>query len=531
MDYANPIVIDFETYYDDEYSLKKMTTEAYIRDPRFECMGLSIKDGNKGTKFYCEEQGIELVRQLILQTERPVVAHNARFDGGILALQYGIHPKHYIDTKPLMTVAHFAPFAGGDSLAKAAIALQNAGHKIQSKGEFLANMLGVHAADMSEQDWIDYGNYCIGDVDICYKLYMVLYPIVPEAELRMMDVTTRMYTNPLFEFDVEILKDYYKRLETQRVDNLTFFTEHFGFGSITETETALRSRKKFPELLESLGVPCPMKWSEKQEKYVPALAKTDEALTALLEHHNPLVADLVSTKLGVNQTLALSRCRQFLEIGLRGNLPVPLNYAKAHTGRYGGADKLNVQNLPKRSGDTTLRRSIIAPKDHVVIASDSSQVEARCLVYMANEQRVVDIFISGECPYSDMAASIYGMTYDQIYHDAKIVPTKEGVTRRNVGKTTILGCIAEGTEVLTDSGWKPIESVDTTDLLWDGDSYVSHEGILDKGEKPCIEFNGVSMTPDHRVFDGDYWEEAQHACSVWAQIYASGNLPDKMPRE
>ena len=440
MDYSNPIVIDFETYYDDEYSLKKMTTEAYIRDPRFECMGLSIKDGNKGTKFYREEQGIELVRQLILQTKRPVVAHNARFDGGILALKYGLHPKHYIDTKPLMTVAHFAPAAGGDSLAKAAIALQKAGHAIQNKGEFLANMKGVHAADMSEQDWVDYGNYCTGDVDICHKLYMVLYPIVAEAELRMMDVTTRMYTNPLFEFDVEILKDYYKRLETQRIDNLTFFTGHFGFTSIKETETALRSRKKFPELLESMGVPCPMKWSEKQEKHVPALAKTDEALTALLEHHNPLVADLVETKLGVNQTLALSRCRHFLELGLRGNIPIPLNYAKAHTGRYGGADKLNFQNLPKRSGDTTLRRSMIAPADHVVIASDSSQVEARCLVYMANEQRVVDIFISGSCPYSDMAASIYDMTYDQIYHDAKIVPTKEGVTRRNVGKTTILGC-------------------------------------------------------------------------------------------
>lgn len=440
MDYSNPIVIDFETYYDDEYSLKKMTTEAYIRDPRFQCMGLSIKDSGKATKFYREEQGIEVVRQLIRQKERPVIAHNARFDGGILALKYGMHPKHYIDTKPLMTVAHFAPFAGGDSLAKAAVALQKAGHNIQSKGEFLANMKGVRPSDMSEQDWLGYGNYCIGDVDICHKLYMVLYPIVPEAELRMMDVTTRMYTNPLFEFDVEILKDYYKRLETQRVDNLTFFTDHFGFSSITETETALRSRKKFPELLESLGVPCPMKWSEKQEKYVPALAKTDEKLTALLEHHNPLVAELVETKLGVNQTLALSRCRQFLEIGLRGNLPVPLNYAKAHTGRYGGADSINVQNLPKRSGDTTLRRSIIAPADHVVIASDSSQVEARCLVYMANEQRVVDIFISGACPYSDMAASIYGMTYDQIYHDAKIVPTKEGVTRRNVGKTTILGC-------------------------------------------------------------------------------------------
>lgn len=440
MDYSNPIVIDFETYYDDEYSLKKMTTEAYIRDPRFECMGLSIKDSGKGTKFYREEQGIEVVRQLIRQKERPVIAHNARFDGGILALRYGMHPAHYIDTKTLMTVAHFAPFAGGDSLAKAAVALQKAGHSIRSKGEFLANMKGVRSSDMSEQDWLDYGEYCIGDVDICYKLYTVLYPIVPEAELRMMDVTTRMYTNPKFEFDIEILKDYYKRLETQRVDNLTFFTDHFNFGSIKETETALRSAKKFKSLLETLGVPCPMKWSEKQEKYVPALAKTDEALTVLLEHHNPIVADLVGTKLGTNQTLAFSRCRHFLELGQRGNVPIPLNYAAAHTNRYGGADKLNFQNLPKRSGDTTLRRSMIAPKDHVVLASDSSQVEARALVYSANEQRMVDIFLRGDCPYSDMAASIYGETYDQIYHDAKIVPTHEGKTRRNVGKTTVLGC-------------------------------------------------------------------------------------------
>lgn len=336
MDYANPIVIDFETYYDDDYSLKKMTTEAYIRDPRFECMGLSIKSGIGATKFYRKEEGLEVVRQLILDKNRPVVAHNARFDGGILALRYGIHPDHYIDTKPLMTIGHLAPTAGGDSLAKAAIALQNAGHTIQSKGGFLANMKGVHAADMSEQDWLDYGDYCTGDVEICYKLYKVLYPIVPEAELRMMDVTTRMYTNPLFEFDVEILKDYYKRLENARIDNLQFFTDHFDFENIAATETAMRSAPKFKALLESLGVECPMKWSVKKEIMVPALAKTDEGLTALLEHHNPLVGNLVETKLGVNQTLALSRCRHFLELGQRGNVPIPLNYAKAHTGRYGG---------------------------------------------------------------------------------------------------------------------------------------------------------------------------------------------------
>lgn len=190
------------------------------------------------------------------------------------------------------------------------------------------------------------------------------------------------------------------------------------------------------------------------------------------------------------------------------------------------SDKLNFQNLPKRSGDTTLRRSMIAPKEHVVLASDSSQVEARALVYAAGEQRMVDIFMRGDCPYSDMAASIYGLTYEQIFHDAKVAKTEQGTVRRNVGKTAVLGCIAEGTEVLSDRGWIAIESITDDDLLWDGEAFVTHGGLIDKGEKPCLEFNGVHMTPDHRVFDGHIWEESQHANPVRSELYASRNLPD-----
>ena len=189
------------------------------------------------------------------------------------------------------------------------------------------------------------------------------------------------------------------------------------------------------------------------------------------------------------------------------------------------SDKLNFQNLPKRSGDTSLRRSMVAPEGYVIICTDSSQVEARALAYAANEQRMVDIFLRGDCPYSDMAASIYGLSYEQVSHDAKINSTKEGVTRRNVGKTTVLGCIAEGTEVLTDGGWKVIESITESDLLWDGEAYVSHGGLIDKGDKQCISFSGVYMTPDHKVFDGRDWEQAWRASAGWVGLYAHGNLP------
>ena len=144
---------------------------------------------------------------------------------------------------------------------------------------------------------------------------------------------------------------------------------------------------------------------------------------------------------------------------------------------------------------------------------------------------MVDIFVNKLDPYSDMAAKIYGMTYEQVYDEAKVNKTKQGTMRRNVGKTTILGCIAEGTPVLTARGWIPIEQLHPLDLLWDGEHFVSYEALLYSGEKECIEFNGVSLTPDHNVFDGQSWEEAQYANTLRTRLFATRNLPDNLPGE
>jgi len=81
-----------------------------------------------------------------------------------------------------------------------------------------------------------------------------------------------------------------------------------------------------------------------------------------------------------------------------------------------------------------------APDDHVLIASDSSQIECRVLAYAAQELPLLNIFLNKDDPYSDMASNIYGLPYDVIYREAKIERTKEGIVRRNVGKTTELGC-------------------------------------------------------------------------------------------
>ena len=49
------ITLDFETYYDQDYSLFKMTTEEYVRDPRFQIIGLSVKVNNGETAWLSGE--------------------------------------------------------------------------------------------------------------------------------------------------------------------------------------------------------------------------------------------------------------------------------------------------------------------------------------------------------------------------------------------------------------------------------------------------------------------------------------------
>lgn len=434
-----PIILDFETYYDDEYSLSKITTEEYIRDPRFQSIGMSIKfDG--ATEFYRGENWIPRLKELMaISPDSPVGSHNAMFDAGILGLRYNIHPRNIADTMSMSAACGLNRCAGRSSLSKLAEYLQKLGHKVPAKGGYVANMKGVRMEDMSAHDWVSYEDYCKLDTDICHLIYQACLQYIPDYEMRMMSETIRMFSKPAFALNKPMLDDYAVHLEKMRVDNLVNLTAKFNFEDIEVTQSHLRSRPKFQKLLESCNVEIPMKVSPTTGKTVPALSKKDEAYMALLDHHNPTVRQLVECRLNAASTLEQTRCARFIGIASRGLMPVPLKYASAHTKRYGGADKINLQNLRKRSGDITLRRSICAPEGHVIIASDSSQIEARLLAYAANEQYMVDIFVSRRCPYSDMAAKIYNKTYDEVYTAAKIERTKEGATQRNVGKATILG--------------------------------------------------------------------------------------------
>ncbi|MBQ1295259.1 MAG: hypothetical protein IIY21_14550 [Clostridiales bacterium] len=191
----------------------------------------------------------------------------------------------------------------------------------------------------------------------------------------------------------------------------------------------------------------------------------------------------------------------------------------SHTGRWAGRH-IQLQNLPRnyleeldsarqlvRSGDREtlellydnlpqvfselIRTAIIAPEGKTLIVADFSAIEARVIAWVAGEKWKLKAFADGEDLYCSTASRMFG------------VPVKKGGVNgelRAKGKIAELACIAEGSPVLTDKGLVPIEQVTTDMKLWDGEEWVEHEGVIDKGIREVITYEGLTATIDHLVW-------------------------------
>ena len=405
------ITIDFETYYDRIFSLSKMTTEEYIRDPQFEVIGVSVKvnDGNSQWFSGTKAQTKQWLDQFDWD-DAIAVAHNAVFDMAILSWIFDIRPKRIVDTLSMLRALD-GPDAG-NSLAKAAER-----YGLGVKGDEVINALGKRRLDFSPEELRRYGTYCCNDGDLTYDLFQRIAVGFPTIELRLIDLTIRMFTEPVLELDVGILKGHLSEVQRKKNDLL---------GKSLISKDNLMSNPQLADTLRTLGVEPPMKVSPATGKETYAFAKTDEEFKALLEHENPIVQAIVAARLGVKSTLEETRTERFIKIAERGTLPVPLRYYAAHTGRWGGDDKVNLQNLPRKS---PLKKAMRAPDGYSFIDCDSSQIEARTLAWLAGQNDLVAAFDRGEDVYKIMASSIYGVPVDEVTDP-----------QRFVGKTTILGC-------------------------------------------------------------------------------------------
>ena len=410
------ICLDVESYWSQDFSLSKMTTESYINSPEFEVIGYAYSiDGGEPTWVTGDDDYIgDKLAELELHNHT-LLCHNTAFDGAILSWRYGIVPQQYLDTLSMARPLHAHTSVGG-SLAKL-VKLYGLGEK----GKEVIDAKGKRRAMFAKYDLEQYGNYCKNDVVLTWQLFHKLAPHIPKKELYLIDLLIRMYTQPVIELDQELLENHLSAVREGKQKLLD---------RIKGVDPAIfMSNPKFAKLLNHFGVTPPTKTSPATGKETYAFSKTDPAFKALQDHEDPRVQVVVAARLGMKSTLEETRTDSLIQVAKRGKLPILLNYYGAATGRCSGGDKLNLQNLPSRGGKNTIRRAIMAPEGHKFVVVDSSQIEARIVAWLAGQDDLVQAFANKEDVYKRMAAKIHNITVDEV--DSGL---------RFIGKTVTLGC-------------------------------------------------------------------------------------------
>jgi DNA polymerase len=427
------ITIDFETYYTDKVGFKTLTTEEYIRHPEFEVIGVGVKIDDQETIWRTHQ--IKEFFQTIDWTDSAVLCHNTLFDGAILHWIYGVKPAFFLDTLCMARALHGVD-AGGSLKALAER------YNIGAKGEEVLAAKGKRQSDFTSWELARYGEYCKNDVDLTHKLFHIMAPNFPGDEIKLIDMTLRMFIDPVLEVDNALLVDRLEELKREKTELLAELKGALECEDEEAVRKKLASNKQFAALLEGKGIAVPCKVSPTTGKETYALAKNDEGFIALTEHEDPFIQQLCAVRLGTKSTIEESRLTRFIDVGKRnrGKLPIPLKYYGAHTGRWAGTDKVNFQNLPSRDEKKkALKNAILPPDGHVVINSDSSQIEARVLAWLAGQDDVVEQFARKEDVYCIFASKVYGREI-----------TKKDPVERFVGKTCILG-LGYGT------GWRKLQ--------------------------------------------------------------------------
>lgn len=456
----NYLTLDFETYYDKEYSLSKkgMTTQDYIMSPKFEVLMASVKWGDGETQVV-EAPDLPAFFASVDWAQTAVVNHNSVFDLSILWWRYGYRPALAVDTMSMAQCLGVPLLTGSASLAKCVQLLQEAGYELPSKGGEVVNALGKHRKDFTPAQWEAYKQYCKTDADITWFLFKVLKQYVSDDELAYQDIILRCYTEPRLKVHVPTVEYELARCRAYKAEQLAKVCEQLG---CTQDNLAgvLRSNDKFAALLKAMGgiteaemeqgaqgsFIIPTKVSATTGKVTWAFGKTDVGFKELCENELPFVQAICQARLAAKSSIDETRCEKFLDYASYGFLPMGYKIGGAHTNRMSGgsAGSANMQNLPsgRREGQSDLlRRSIIANDGQVIVNYDASQIECRVLNYIANQTDVLGVFASKGDVYSYTAAGVYGIPYSEINEGRKSSNPEIAAKYkpiRNYGKTCAL---------------------------------------------------------------------------------------------
>jgi hypothetical protein len=396
--------LDFETYYDDTLSLRKMATTEYITHPDMEVQLVAVqKDSWAKAKVMTAKEFASFART-VNWANTGLLAHHTHFDGLLASHFFKVKPRMYFDT--LSMARPVMPVQVGGSLAKLCAAFGLAGKR---GAEALVNVKGVRFKQFDKKMIADLKYYAGGDIEQTWLLFDKLLPFCTLEELRVISTTIKMYAQPRLLIDKAMVEQV-KFEENEKKEDLIADA-----GTYAES---LRSDARFAGLLRVEGVHPPTKISAKTGKVNYAFSKTNPEFKALLNHPSEPVRALVKARLAVKSTNQEKRAERMAFRADIGAQPIYLNYWGAKTGRWSGGDKANWQNMQRGSA---LRRSLMAPKGYQLIIADQAQIEARLNAWFHNQTDVVEAFAKKQDVYKLAASRIYGIPYDVVDKDQRFV--------------------------------------------------------------------------------------------------------------
>lgn len=407
----------FETYFDHDFTLKKLTTEAYIRDPRFEVHGAAIRWPDSSTRWYDAAELPQAFEQIDWENTA-VLAHHAQFEGLILSHHYRRLPRAWLDTLPM------ARLLIGNHLSVGLASL--AQHfNLNPKNVPYDLFRGKHWWELDGVVQADVANGCCHDIGLTWAVFNRLAHAFPIEEYAIVDTTIRMFTEPVLLGDIPAL-DELIRDEQHRKQTLLNLLE--------VSAKDIGSDETFAGMLREEGVEPEQKTTAKGNvKY--AFAKTDAFMTELLDDADDTIRQLAEARIGNKSSIDETRAGRLAGMARRGALAVYLSAYGAHTTRWSGGDKLNWQNFKRRGA---IRKAIRVPDGCTRIKADKSQIECRYLNMLAGQWDVIQRFATGADPYIGIASKAYG---EEVYKPRKGDPREaEMEMKRGTGKQLELSC-------------------------------------------------------------------------------------------
>jgi DNA polymerase I-like protein with 3'-5' exonuclease and polymerase domains len=481
----NTTAIDFETYYSKDCTINNGLTN-YLNHPDFSAYMVSIySDDNFAWVGHPKDAPWEKLEG------HTILAHNRSFDEPIYKklVADGVIPDTYF--KDFHCTADMSSYLGwGRSLAES---LKNS-HGVMMKKEVRDKMKGRNFNDISREEKKELAEYALYDSKGCLSLWDKGSDDWPLHEREMSRETTRMCERgmPIDEGELEAGIELLQVKIEGAIETIPY----------AEQQEGALSPKDWNEYCRSEGVLPP-----------PCMSKDDPAVREWMKRHPKQSEVLEATHLLRGANSLLKKLKTMQSRVVDGRFGYSLKYFGAHTGRDSGAGGFNVQNMPRgEMYGVDLRSMIKAPEGKVFLIADLAQIEARCVAYLAGEWGILEKAKGGSDWYEAQARG-FGLFNGES-------PMPQGL--RHTMKQMALGCIAEGQLVLTDRGEIPIESVQITDKVWDGKEYVTHEGVIYKGYKEVITYEGITATPDHKVHTSEGWVSIGEAASSVARITTSG---------